>query len=90
MFYVYALFSPSSGKIYIGQTEDLNKRINEHNGVTDLKQWTHKYKPWEVFYDEKCATRSRAMQREKQLKSGAGRDYLKSVLKEYLEGGKNI
>ena len=65
MFYAYALFSPSSGKIYIGQTEDLKNRISEHNGATAFTQWTHKYKPWVIFYYEECETRSIAMRREK-------------------------
>jgi putative endonuclease len=85
MFHVYAIYSPKANKIYIGQTSDLKNRLQQHNGESPFKQWTHRAKPWELIYSESCETRQRAMLREKQLKSGAGRTFLRTKLKEYLE-----
>jgi putative endonuclease len=85
MYYVYALKNESN-KIYIGQTEDLNKRLARHNGElpSKLSSYTFKNKQdgvWELFYSESADSRSSAMLREKQLKSYQGRLFLKSLIK---------
>jgi predicted GIY-YIG superfamily endonuclease len=70
-FFVYVLEN-KNGKLYIGQTQDLNKRIKEHNPTdedADLSKFTHKHRPWKLIGSEKFPTRSQAMSREKQLKS---------------------
>ncbi|MGR6087187.1 MAG: GIY-YIG nuclease family protein [Arcticibacter sp.] len=50
MFWTYAIFSEKSNKIYVGHTNDLQRRINEHNGLTEFKYWTTSYRPWKLFY----------------------------------------
>ncbi|MGR6087188.1 MAG: GIY-YIG nuclease family protein [Arcticibacter sp.] len=73
MFWTYAIFSEKSNKIYVGHTNDLQRRINEHNGLTEFKYWTTSYRPWKLFYSIFFETRSQAMAEEKWLKSGVGR-----------------
>ena len=77
MFFVYVLRSSVEGRLYKGLTSDLQKRIDEHNrGKTKT---TKAFKPWELVYYEEFSTRDEARQREKYLKTGAGRRFLKSL-----------
>lgn len=79
MFHVYVIRSQLSGKIYIGQTSDLEKRLAFHNDPTN-KLTLHTKRnagPWVLAYSEEYASRSEAVAREKFLKSGAGRKFLK-------------
>ncbi|MGR6087186.1 MAG: GIY-YIG nuclease family protein [Arcticibacter sp.] len=85
MFWTYAIFSEKSNKIYVGHTNDLQRRINEHNGLTEFKYWTTSYRPWKLFYSISCETRSQAMAEEKWLKSGVGRRMLRIILKQGVE-----
>ena len=67
MYYLYVLVNPS-GRIYIGQTDNLDYRLEQHqNGEGG---WTKSRGPWELFLHENYATRAEAMRREKALKSG--------------------
>jgi predicted GIY-YIG superfamily endonuclease len=71
MFYVYVLQNPQ-GRLYIGHTEDLDRRIRQHNspeGKEHLGKYTHKNGPWTLLGFEPLPTRSEAVCREKQLKS---------------------
>jgi putative endonuclease len=83
-FWVYILQSDSTGKIYIGQTSDLDDRVKRHNKDYDKNRYTRKQKgPWLLIYSEKYETRSEAMKREKFLKSGNGREWiLDSIINE--------
>ena len=78
-FWVYALYSAEHDKLYVGETSDLMDRFNSHNELA-TKGWTVRYRPWVLLYSEECADRSHARRREKQLKSGAGREFLRSLL----------
>lgn len=78
MFIVYVLRSYSTGKLYIGQTLNLERRLQEHQEGT--ARYTRGRGPWTLVYTETYPTRSEAMIREKYLKSGQGREYLKVFL----------
>lgn len=82
MNYVYALVSCSTGRIYIGQTKNLDIRVKQHNKPLSFKKnYTKLNKgPWKVFYKEVMSTRKEAILREKQLKSARGRTFLKTLL----------
>ncbi len=80
MFYVYAIYNREAGKVYIGQTWDVTKRIQEHNSHT-FKNYTSRFPGlWELIYTESVATRSEALTREKQLKSGNERLFIKTYI----------
>jgi putative endonuclease len=82
-FVVYVLFSLSSGKTYTGMTSDLLTRFHFHN-LKSTKGFTVRFRPWIVVHIEYFTEKSEALLREKELKSGKGRDWLKSnVLKSY-------
>lgn len=77
-FHVYVIKSLSTAKIYIGQTSDLKRRIKQHNDINcKLILYTKRnLGPWRLIYSEIYHTRAEAMKREKQLKSGKGRQWL--------------
>ncbi len=77
MCYTYILYSRKLKKFYTGQTEDLPKRLEEHNhGKT---AYMKKGLPWVFVYQKEFTTRAEAMQLEKQIKKrGAGR-YLEDM-----------
>ena len=76
MFTVYVLYSKSYDKIYIGYTSNLIQRFYSHNELSQ-KGWTRKFRPWLVIYTEVFETKSEAMKRESELKTGAGRRYIR-------------
>jgi putative endonuclease len=81
MFTVYALYSETHNKIYIGFTFDLESRLNDHNSLS-TKGYTVKYRPWIIIYTETHATKKETMAREKQLKSAAGRRFIRRIISE--------
>ena len=79
MFTVYVLFSIRYNKIYIGYTGNLEQRLLSHNEL-GKKGWTIKYRPWTLIYTENFETKQQALLKEKQLKSGKGREWIKNEL----------
>jgi putative endonuclease len=77
-FYTYVLRSVEFERNYVGFTHDVEKRLKEHNsGKTIL---TRPYKPWYILFSERFSTKVEALRREKFLKTGQGRDYIKKIL----------
>jgi putative endonuclease len=78
MHYVYVLKSLKDGYLYVGHTNDLVKRFKEHNdGKVNS---TKSRKPFSLLYYEACNILEDAVKREKSLKTGFGRAYLKRRL----------
>jgi putative endonuclease len=78
MFYVYVLKSLKNGRLYTGSTNDIERRFYEHNiGQT---KYTSNTRPFELVYKESYNTKIEATKREKFLKTGKGRELLKSIL----------
>ncbi len=78
MYSTYVLYSKKFNKIYIGQTNDVERRLTEHNSGNH--RYTKRYIPWSVIYTEKFNTRAEAMQREKELKSQKGREFIWNII----------
>lgn len=83
LFYVYLLRSKVDSSWYIGYTNHLDRRLNEHNSGESY--YTKRKLPWEVLYYEVSFNKSDAIAREKYLKTGMGRRYLKNRLKHQLD-----
>jgi putative endonuclease len=79
MFTVYVLYSPTFGKTYTGFTSSLSQRLESHNSLA-TKGYTLKYRPWILLFSEEFETKTEALKREKELKSGKGRDFIKSLI----------
>jgi putative endonuclease len=83
MHYVYVLMSQKDGKFYTGSTNNLKRRLDEHNA--GKVESTKRRKPFLLIYHEACINEKDARQREKYLKSGMGKKYIRNRLKNYLD-----
>jgi putative endonuclease len=81
MYYTYVLQSLKDNKLYVGWTNNLKQRLHKHN--SKKIQATNKCTPFKLIYCEICLNRKDAIQREKSLKTGFGRAYLKRRLINY-------
>lgn len=79
MFYVYVLQSEKDKKFYTGFTKNLENRIFEHNQGRNYS--TKDRVPLRLVYYEWCLSQSDATAREKYLKSGMGKRYIKNRIK---------
>ena len=82
-FYVYVLSSQQDNSWYIGYTANLDERIIQHNSGKTIT--TSKKMPWKIIYFEVSFNKQDAIAREKYLKSGMGRRYLKNRLQNQLD-----
>ncbi|MGD9692402.1 MAG: GIY-YIG nuclease family protein [Phycisphaerales bacterium] len=82
MFVVYVIVSEGSAKRYIGQTNDLERRLREHNDPdhNQRKHTSRNVGPWRLAMSERYPTRAQAMARERWLKTGVGREWLSARL----------
>jgi putative endonuclease len=83
MFTVYILYSPSFKKTYVGFTNNIVRRMEEHN-YTESKGFTLRYRPWTLIYTEDFEIKQAAMNREKYFKTGVGRQEVKLYVNSFL------
>ena len=74
-FYVYVLRSTNFDRNYVGFTTNINRRLKQHNSGKTTS--TKPYIPWRILFYETFFTKEEALKREKFLKSGVGRSYIK-------------
>ena len=86
-YYVYILQSKKNNSLYVGYTEDLRKRLQEHNRGLNFS--TKPYKPWQLIHYEAYRDQKDAKRREEYLKTSQGARLLKRMLKEYFYEKKN-
>jgi len=87
MYNVYVLRSKKDNCFYTGFTSDLNKRLEEHNNQDQIS--TMNRVPFQLIYYEWCLSKKDAIAREKYLKSGMGKKYIRNRIKYYLEQDEN-
>lgn len=80
-YYVYVLRSYKDGDLYIGFTNNLKKRLEEHNKGSNFS--TKPRRPLNLIYFEGCKNINDAKRREHYLKTTQGRRFLGLRLKEY-------
>lgn len=74
MYYVYIIQSiNNSDQIYVGCTENLDKKLSNHNSGTTAH--TEKYRPWKIIIYLAFADKDKAYEFEEYLKSGSGRAF---------------
>ena len=78
MFYVYSIQSLSRNYIYVGLTDNVDRRFNEHQ--SGKNRTTKPYRPFKIVLIENFVTRPQAKIREKYLKSGVGKEFLKALI----------
>lgn len=74
---VYLLRSKKDGRTYLGSTDNLTRRLSEHNSGKSLA--TKNRRPLRLIYTEEFNTLSEAIERERFLKSRRGRKELKNI-----------
>ncbi|MBU1100432.1 MAG: GIY-YIG nuclease family protein [Bacteroidetes bacterium] len=77
MITVYAIKSVIKSYIYVGMTKNLQERLKRHN--SGWERTTKAYCPFELIYFEVHPDRVSARKREKYLKSGVGKEFLKNI-----------
>jgi putative endonuclease len=82
MEYTYVLLSERDGRFYTGSTGDLRARFRDHNA--GRVHSTAYRRPLKLLYYEACLHHMDAQRRERFLKTGKGKRYLKNRLKESL------
>ena len=78
IWYVYALYSKDYDRVYVGMSQDPNNRLKEHNNGSTKS--TKPYRPWVKVYQESVGEIGQARKREVQLKSGSGKEYIRSLI----------
>ena len=78
-FFVYIIYSEKCDKFYVGHTESIECRVDEHNTGKGGK-FSKNCAPWTLKYREKFATRSEAVKREREIKSKKSRKYIESLI----------
>ena len=74
-YWVYVIKSEEGYK-YTGMTEDLRRRVEEHNQKRK-SFWTKRGNNWRVIYSEEFSSSNEALKKEKWMKSGHGKKFLK-------------
>jgi putative endonuclease len=78
MFYSYVLKSLKNNRFYYGCTNNIDRRLLEHN--SGRSKYTKYNRPFELAYFEKFITLKEARERERFFKSGQGREFIKNKL----------
>jgi len=78
MWFAYALRSKKDDGMYVGMASDVDRRLKDHN--RGYNRSTRSRRPFELVYVEECSSGEEARKREKFLKSGQGREFLKTQL----------
>jgi len=85
IYYTYAIKSLKKSYIYVGITDNVNRRIKQHN--SGYNKTTKPYLPYKIILIETFNDRLEARLREKYLKSGIGKEYLKNLPEWSTQGG---
>jgi putative endonuclease len=79
---VYILKSETTGRYYCGYTDNLIRRINQHNdpNYTGSKTTKRFRGPWSIIWHKEICTRSGAMALEKKIKKRGVKRFLETLL----------
>ncbi len=83
LYFVYILLSKKDKNFYTGYTNNLKRRLKEHQ-EGKIVSTKHRL-PVQLIYYEVCLNKYDALAREKYLKSGRGKKYIRSRIKRYFE-----
>ena len=78
MIVVYVLQSIKNGIHYVGMTEDIERRLIEHN--SGKSKFTSAFIPWKLIYSELAPNREEGRKKEKYFKSAAGKKYVQKKI----------
>ena len=78
MYFAYVLRSIKNGRFYYGSTNNLERRLKEHN--SGESKYTRHTRPFELVYFEEFEILKEARKREMFFKSGKGRKFIKDLI----------
>jgi putative endonuclease len=78
IWFVYVIRSNKDNIFYSGMSQNVNKRIEEHN--SGKSTFTKAHMPWILIYQEECPSIKNARIREKYFKSAAGRRFIHKII----------
>jgi putative endonuclease len=79
MYFIYILYSASANKYYVGHTDNLERRLFEHNnGMTRFT--SNIASDWIIMYTETFESRTLAAKREREIKARKSRVYIQSLI----------
>ena len=81
-YYVYLLLSEKDDNFYVGFTDNIKKRVLDHN--SGKVKSTRNRRPFKLVYWEGCLNKKDALRREKYLKSTWGKRYIKNRIDNFL------
>jgi len=84
MYYVYVLFSQKSKRLYTGYTDNLKRRLDEHNSGKG-GTYSKKNAPYDLVFYEAFLSKKDASKQEVFYKSGSGREVLRDKIHHSLE-----
>ena len=79
MYFVYVLKSKERSYLYVGLTNNIEKRFKQHQ--SGQNKTTKPYRPFDLVILENFEKRIQAREREKYLKSGSGKEWIKFNLR---------
>lgn len=83
-YYTYVLLSLADHMFYTGYTKDVHARFQQH--ASGFVPSTYLRRPLRLIYFEACLSQQDALARERYLKSGMGKRFIRNRLKDYLSG----
>jgi len=85
VYWVYVLENPR-GRFYVGSTDDLARRIEEHNSPEKVgSKYTHKHGPWRFVWSEEHLARASAVKRERAIKRMKSAQWIRRELLKMAE-----
>lgn len=78
-FFTYIIYSPTRNKYYVGETENLELRLNQHNTAFFPGKYTVQAKDWELFLSIEFNDRTQARKFESFIKKMKSRKFIESL-----------
>ncbi len=78
MYFVYIIYSPLLDKYYVGSTQNVESRLNDHNN--SRSKFTKKGKPWMLRWTSSYQIRSEAVNAEMKIKKMKSRKYIEALI----------
>ncbi|MGQ7719638.1 GIY-YIG nuclease family protein [Melioribacter sp. OK-1-Me] len=76
-FFTYIIFSPSKNRFYVGSTNDIDRRLTEHN--SGQSKSTNSGKPWKLVFLKEFTSRSDAINLEIKIKKRGIKRFLRTI-----------
>jgi putative endonuclease len=92
MYYTYILQSETNGRFYVGSTDNLKRRVAQHNDphYTGSKTTKRFEGPWKLVQFESYPSRSRAVTRERQIKAWKSRKAIARLIKDQRAESRHV